>query len=106
MLLQMGLKVDICANGVEAIDTLKNGFYSLVLMDCQMPEMDGYEATRRIRQGEAGERYKHIPIIAMTANAMQGNREICIEAGMNDYISKPVEESIIRSMLSKIMRAT
>lgn len=101
MLQQMGVSVDKCVNGREAIEALANETYALVLMDCQMPEMDGFEATRRIREGEAGQRYKQIPIVAMTANAMQGDRELCLTAGMDDYIAKPVEEKLLRSTLAK-----
>ena len=94
---EFGLTADAVANGLEAIDALKfsldTGSYTLVIMDCQMPELDGYEATRSIRAGKAGEAVTNIPIIAMTANAMKGDREKCIGAGMDDYITKPVEPS-------------
>lgn len=78
-------------SGVEALAALKKvkATFDIILMDCQMPEMDGFEATRRIRAGEAGEKYESIPIIALTANAMKGDREICRQAGMDDYLSKP-----------------
>ena len=87
-LIKLGFKADTVANGLEALDALRRIPYSLVLMDCQMPELDGYEATRRIRAGQAGR--SDVPVVAMTANAMQGDREKCLEAGMNDYVSKPV----------------
>ena len=81
-------------NGVEAIDCLKSCSvdkpFTCILMDCQMPEMDGYEATKAIRQGDAGEQYKTIPIIALTANTMQGDREKCLDAGMSDHLAKPL----------------
>ncbi len=101
MILDFGLEIDICSNGVEALNALKKDAYALVLMDCQMPEMDGYEATQRIRNGEAGEGCEKIPIIAMTANALQGDKEKCLNAGMDDYIPKPLEETVVRDTLAK-----
>ena len=101
MLTQLGLQVDVRANGKEALEALNEGSYSLILMDCQMPEMDGFEATQRIRNGEAGDDYLSTPIVALTANAMQGDRERCLAAGMDDYISKPVEAEELKSTLSK-----
>lgn len=89
MLERLGHRADVVANGIEAVHALNRVPYDLVLMDCHMPEMDGYEATQVIRQ-QAG-RPSHTPIIAMTANAMEGDRERCLEAGMNDYISKPMK---------------
>lgn len=86
-----GLKADATANGEEALKALENIPYDLVLMDVQMPVMDGYEATRRIRDPKSKVLNHDVPVIAMTANALQGDREICLEAGMNDYISKPIE---------------
>lgn len=101
MLEQMDFHVDICENGLEAINQLKNNSYELILMDCQMPEMDGYEATSKIRKGEAGNNHSGTPIIALTANAMRGDREKCLEVGMNEHLAKPFEESTLRNMLSK-----
>lgn len=87
--------IDIAVNGLEAIASLQQASedapYAIVLMDCQMPEMDGHVATQQIRAGKAGEHNKAIPIIAMTANTMSGDREKCIASGMDDYLSKPVE---------------
>lgn len=98
-----GITTDIAENGLEAMQLLKkspaNHPYALVLMDCQMPVLDGYEATRNIRKGEAGTRNKDITIIAMTANAMHGDREKCIDAGMNDYLSKPIDEQLLLKCL-------
>ncbi|MDX1452318.1 MAG: ATP-binding protein [Oleiphilaceae bacterium] len=95
MIQQQGFDCDIANNGNEALSLLREtdgeSPYNLVLMDCQMPEMDGYEATQRVRAGEAGEHHTSVTIVAMTANAMLGDRERCIESGMNDYISKPIE---------------
>jgi CheY-like chemotaxis protein len=105
MLGALDLSADIASNGKEAIVAIKMATqmlpYTIVLMDCQMPEMDGYDATRAVRRGEAGEENKQLPIIAMTANAMSGDREKCIVAGMDDYIAKPISLSILKSMLIK-----
>jgi CheY-like chemotaxis protein/HPt (histidine-containing phosphotransfer) domain-containing protein len=88
LLSQMGYRADLASNGLEALQAVERQAYDVVLMDVQMPEMDGLEATRQIRRrAEAG---KQPWIIAMTANAMQGDRELCIAAGMDDYLSKPV----------------
>ncbi len=86
---RLGFRTHIVSNGLEALEVIKHREFSLILMDCQMPVMDGYEATTKIRDFEKGK--KRIPVIAMTANAMQGEREKCIEAGMDDYIAKPVK---------------
>ena len=97
----LGLNADAVANGAEAIAALKLIPYDLVLMDCMMPEMDGYEATRLIRDPGSAILNSEIPIIAMTANAMQGDREKCLAAGMNDYVSKPVDANALAEALSK-----
>ncbi|MBF0434184.1 MAG: response regulator [Magnetococcales bacterium] len=98
ILSQVGLQVEIVTNGVEAVERVFERPFDAVLMDVQMPVMDGYEATRRIRQ-EKG--FEKLPIIAMTANAMMGDREICLAAGMNDYVSKPIDPKLLYATLAK-----
>jgi ligand-binding sensor domain-containing protein/signal transduction histidine kinase/DNA-binding response OmpR family regulator len=90
-LAKIGYKVDVVSNGAEAIAAWESGRYHLVLMDCQMPVMDGYQAAREIRLRERGTR--HIPIIALTADAMQGTEQQCREAGMDDYLTKPLDRT-------------
>ena len=101
MLKKMGLSAHMAANGLETIKALQNIHYDLVLMDCQMPEMDGFEATRSIRNGGSVVLNPSIPIIAMTALAMQGDREMCIQAGMNDFIAKPVQQYELAQVLTR-----
>ncbi|MCP4600732.1 MAG: PAS domain S-box protein [Proteobacteria bacterium] len=101
ILKKMGLSADLAANGVEAVKALEIIPYDLVLMDCQMPEMDGYEAAALIRNPNSNVSNHDIPIIAITANAMQGDRNQCLEAGMNDYISKPFVPALLAKILHK-----
>jgi signal transduction histidine kinase/DNA-binding response OmpR family regulator/HPt (histidine-containing phosphotransfer) domain-containing protein len=96
---RMGYQADVAANGLETLETLKRQVYDVVLMDVQMPEMDGLEATRHIRREWPEARQPHV--IAMTANAMQGDREMCLAAGMDDYVSKPIRIEELVSALSK-----
>jgi len=96
----LGYAAHIANNGQEALDALASGSYSLVLMDCQMPVMDGFQATRRIRETERASG-KHVQIVAMTANAMQGDRELCLEAGMDDYLAKPILREQLAALLAR-----
>jgi len=96
---RMGYRADVVANGLEAVDALKRQFYDVVLMDVQMPEMDGLEATRHVRRELPDARQPRV--IAMTANAMQGDREMCLAAGMDDYVSKPIRIEELVEALSK-----
>ncbi len=102
ILSNLGLQVEVAENGVECLEHLKSkpdDYYSLVLMDCQMPEMDGFEATKQIRAATAGEAVMQIPIIALTANAMMGDKEKCLQAGMDDYLPKPLSPEKLQSKL-------
>src|SRR5262249_12388758 len=99
MLKKLGYIADIASNGQEALDVMDRLHYDLVFMDCQMPEMDGYQASQEIRRREAGQR--HTPIIAMTANAMEGDRDHCLAAGMDDYIAKPIQPGILQEKVEQ-----
>jgi len=100
ILKKLGYTADAAGNGSQAVQAAVNKSYSLILMDCQMPEMDGFEATKSIRQAEAA-LGRHTPIIAMTANAMKGDREQCLAAGMDDYISKPINQNQLKQLLER-----
>jgi PAS domain S-box-containing protein len=100
ILQKAGYLVDAVESGVEAVKKIQSYQYSLVLMDVQMPEMDGYEATRQIRAWEA-QKGRHTPIVAMTAYAMSGDRELCIAAGMDDYVSKPLEPRVLFNVIDR-----
>ena len=103
---KMGFRADVVANGQEAIDALQTIPYDLVFMDCHMPEMDGFEATRCIRQQGSKALNPHIPIVAMTASTMQGDKDKCIQAGMNDFIAKPVQTKGLSEMLARWLAIT
>ena len=98
MLEKIGLESTLAHDGQQALNMLEQNTYDAVLMDCQMPVLDGFEATRRIREQEA---LKTLPVIAMTANVMEGDREKCIAVGMNDYIGKPVVEAALKKTLAR-----
>ncbi len=106
LLRKLGMSVDAVADGREALKALESITYDLVLMDCQMPVMDGYEATREIRNPRSTVLNHGIPVIAMTANAMEGDREKCLDAGMDDYIAKPVTRVGLLSLIEKWMSAS
>ncbi|ABZ84181.1 sensor histidine kinase, putative [Heliomicrobium modesticaldum Ice1] len=100
LLRKMGLSVRLASSGFEAIDALGEEEYALILMDCQLPDLNGFETTQVIRDSEA-ETGQHIPIIAMTALSMQGDREKCLQAGMDDYVSKPIDRKQLTAVLAR-----
>jgi signal transduction histidine kinase/CheY-like chemotaxis protein len=104
MLTKLGYRVDVAPHGREAIDMLGKFNYALVLMDCQMPEMDGFEATRSIRDRNSTVRDHDVPVIAMTANAFPEDRARALACGMNDFLAKPVDRSALSAMLSKWLK--
>jgi two-component system, sensor histidine kinase and response regulator len=103
MLQKLGQFPDVANNGIDALESMRKKVYDLVFMDCQMPEMDGYETTRIIRTNRLLCENPNVPIVAMTAHAMIGDREKCINAGMDDYLSKPIRKSDLESILAKYL---
>ncbi len=101
ILSKLGCRADTVANGNEALASMRRIRYDLLLLDCQMPELNGYETSARIRDPRSGVRHPTIPIVALTAHALQGEREKCLAAGMNDYLPKPVHPSTVAAMLDK-----
>jgi PAS domain S-box-containing protein len=102
----VGCQVRTAGDGQQALDALRDRAVDAILMDCQMPVMDGFEATRRIRAGEAGAQHRGLLIVAMTANALKGDREACLAAGMDDYIAKPVTPTALRDKLRERFAGT
>jgi CheY-like chemotaxis protein len=100
---QLGHECHLACNGAEVLDALKNQRFDLIFMDCHMPVMDGYETTREIRRSELAEgNQQHIPIIALTANAMQEDRQKCLEEGMDCYLSKPIRKEELQELLHEL----
>jgi len=97
----LGYRSDLAGNGLEALEAMRQIPYDLVFMDCQMPEMDGYEATRALRKGATGIARHDVPVIALTANAMESDRRDCLEAGMNDFLPKPVSPEDMKAILER-----
>ena len=100
MLRKLGADVHSVTNGIEALEALRIRDFDVVLMDCQMPEMDGYEATRQLRKSTGARNNRNIPVIALTANALATDREKCIAAGMNNYLSKPIDRERLEHALA------
>jgi len=104
LLEKLDYRVDVVADGLAAVAAWQTGKFDLIIMDCQMPQMDGYAATREIRRLEAGQR--HIPIVALTAHAMKGDEEKCRAAGMDDYLSKPIDRLKLDLCLERLLPST
>jgi CheY-like chemotaxis protein/HPt (histidine-containing phosphotransfer) domain-containing protein len=104
LLERLGLTVDVADNGEIALEKLRRRAYAMVLMDCQMPVLDGYSATRRLREIESEQGKPRMPVIAMTAHAMSGDRERCLQAGMDDYLSKPLDRQLLEQTLARWMQ--
>ncbi len=98
----MGCQVDVAVDGLQAVAMWRQACYDVVFMDCQMPELDGYEATAEIRREERGTG-RHTPVIALTANAMMGDRERCLNAGMDGHLAKPVSLDRIEAALDEAL---
>jgi two-component system sensor histidine kinase/response regulator len=101
MLEKCGYRATVAENGLEALEALTERSYAAVLMDCMMPELDGYETTRQIRRSKQA--WRRVPVIAMTANSMRGERERCLAAGMDDYLTKPLRNQTLRDTLKRFV---
>ena len=101
LLKEAGFHVTVVENGRAAVDAWRGGVFDLILMDIQMPFMDGYEAVGRIREAE--QEGEHIPVIAMTAHAMSGDRQQCLDAGMDDYVAKPIDGKTVLALLRQYL---
>lgn len=101
VLKKFALQIETAENGLEALNAVNEKAYDAIFMDCQMPEMDGFEATQKIREFEKDNNRKAVPIIALTADAMIGDRDKCLSFGMNDYINKPFKEIEIANALNE-----
>jgi CheY-like chemotaxis protein len=102
LLEKAGFQVEAVDNGLQAVQAVARGDYDAVIMDCQMPEMDGFEATAAIRAAESGTD-RHVPIIALTASAMEADRELCLASGMDDFLTKPIDRAELTAVLDRWM---
>ncbi len=100
LLESMGCKVEVAEDGEEAVAMQAKSLFDLIFMDCQLPKLNGFDATSAIRQSEAGS-VRRIPIVAMTANAMQGDKDECFAAGMDDFLPKPIDKEQLRRMVER-----
>ncbi|MBF0499946.1 MAG: PAS domain S-box protein [Candidatus Riflebacteria bacterium] len=101
---KLGYRTDVAANGLEVLAALERQSYDAILTDCQMPELDGYDASRKVREREAAMKGKRIPIIALTAHAIEGERQRCLDAGMDDFMTKPAQPETLANMLEKWLK--
>jgi CheY-like chemotaxis protein len=104
LLQKLGVEVQVAVNGLEALQALREADFDAVLMDCQMPELDGYEATRRLRGAAGAVRNPDVPVIALTAHALATDRSKCLDAGMTDYLTKPINPNHLHQCLARVMR--
>jgi len=104
MLQKLGHESRVAKTGHEVLESLRSGeVFDVILMDRHMPGMDGVEATKRIRAGDAGDDVVKIPVVAVTASALEGDREMCLEAGMNDFLAKPLRPSELEEVLTRLL---